>query len=647
MSGVQDEDEVGHGEAPTFFVRPSDNVYSYFMFIGPTESKKHPGEGCTWDIIMAYILVGMNFFMQAVLVWMVYEEIVQSNISWQNGILKLKGHDLFGPEVVKGCNDGSALCFREGKNISCAPPSVQLTGRWNELDTNGDGIWTREEVETAKEALKCKYVVNPVEVYDVLIEMLKGRQNLIWLHPDVQSGKMIHYTYFKYIMGDLIMCGYRSQDMCVNLLKSGFFDMPLKHGTAPRVGNTIESALRYCRKLLQPGGTCEGLLPSTYTVWKISSELECGSPSYSKYDYTNPGSGVKKSLLSVDYSTREEYELAQGFWFQVFKAIILFTWLLLMFVELKEVQKIVTVVMRYPDAADYGDDAVLMEQDPSDPEDVRFRVQGITSEHRRNMAILCVGRMLITAALVVVGVSYILKTNGYTDLLMNGVTLFFVAEIASVLYNQVLREEIRDQCEDIKPIKVEMYGSLWLNRRPALLDMLSVVFLFGVVYGVMTWQMSNVVLPVYDSLECTCISSGAKCAEANKFNKAFWDTYWMKTVPAVFKEIDTLKAATPGAAMLTSVPQAGNFDAIKAYADNRELRSRITTLQNDNQKLEIKVDTLWKEHEIMMTAKEDVKANQYEKTLQSIGSPMTHKLAEQWHQLDKDTRASTKTKNSQ
>merc|ERR1719428_909499 len=44
---------------------------------------------------MAYILVGLNFFMQAILVWMVYESIVSSNISWQNGILKLKGHGLF------------------------------------------------------------------------------------------------------------------------------------------------------------------------------------------------------------------------------------------------------------------------------------------------------------------------------------------------------------------------------------------------------------------------------------------------------------------------------------------------------------------------------------------------------------------------
>merc|ERR1719247_1644767 len=61
------------------------------------------------------------------------------------------------------------------------------------------------------------------------------------------------------------------------------------------------------------------------------------------------------------------------------------------------------------------------------------------------MAVLCFLRVIITAALTLVGVSYIVKTNGYTDLLMNGVTLVFVATIASGLYNQVLREEFAER----------------------------------------------------------------------------------------------------------------------------------------------------------------------------------------------------------
>jgi hypothetical protein len=590
----QDEDVVADSEPPCYLVRPSDNVYSFFMFIGPTESKKKRTDNCTWDIVMAYILVVLNFFMQSILVWLVFESVVLANLDWQNGILKLEGGamgDLFA-EAPSECNTGGALCFVDPSGTyTCSPPSIQLTGRWNELDTNKDGVWTWEEVKASREELMCKYVVDPQEVFLVLVEMLKLRENILWLHPDVEAAKAIHHTYFQYILGDLVMCGYRSEDMCSNLVNRGFFDKPLKHETAPRVGTTIESALRYCRQLLQPGGTCETFLPSTYATWKVQSQSECSAPSYEKFTYTNPGSGVTKSLLEVDYSARQEYELAQLTHFRIFKAIILFIWLLLMFCEGKEIWKIITVVMRYPSATDFGEDAVLMEQDPSDPEDVRYRIQGITSTHRRIMGILCILRTGVTVALMFVGMSYIIKTNGYVDLLMNGVTLLFVADVSNILYSQVLRDEIRDQCEDIKAMKVPMYGWEWLNRRPALLDIVSVAILMLVVYMVMWWNLENVTLPIYNALECTCLSAGEKCFEAQQFNKPWWDDYWMNVVPGVFKEVDALKTTVPGAAFYVT-SKSDVMDQSQATAYHQQLESRVENIAMENLEMQKMIDQL-------------------------------------------------------
>jgi hypothetical protein len=523
--------------------------------------------------------------------------VVIDNLNWQNGILKLRSGamgGLFEEEPAK-CNEGGALCFVDAHGTyTCSPPSVQLIGRWNELDTNGDGIWSWEEVKASRDDLKCKYVVDPQEVFLVLVEMLKLRENLLWLHPDVKAGKMIHHSYFQYIMGDLVICGYRSEDMCTNLLKRGFFEKPLKHGTAPRVGTEIESALRYCRNLLSDGGVCTSLLPSTYATWKVQSQAECGSSSYSKFTYTNPGNGVIKSLLEVGYGAPEEYALAQEVPFRIFKGIILYIWLLLMFSEFKESWKVITVVMRYPDADEFGDDAVLMEQDPSDPEDVRYRIQGITNSHRRLMAILTFLRICITTALMLVGMSYIIRTNGYVDLLMNGVTLLFVADVSNILYTQVLREEIRDQTEDIKAMKVPMYGIEWLNRRPALLDIVCQCCLIALVYGLMTWNLNNVTLPIYDALECTCLSQGDSCFEAQHFNKPWWDNYWMKTVPGVFKEVDTLKATVPGAAMLFN-GGSSIVDQSSATQYHQQLESRIEKIARQNMDLQSIVDHLEKE----------------------------------------------------
>merc|ERR1719446_415456 len=105
------------------------------------------------------------------------------------------------------------------------------------------------------------------------------------------------------------------------------------------------------------------------------------------------------------------------------------------------------------------------------------------------MVVLCLARVLVTCVLAVVGISYLIKTNGYADLIMNGVALVFIAEMSTVLYNQVLREEIKDQTEDIKALKVPMYGIDWLNRQPALVDIISISVLSLVVYIIMQWQL--------------------------------------------------------------------------------------------------------------------------------------------------------------
>merc|ERR1719424_2008835 len=221
----------------------------------------------TWDTLMGWILALLNFFFQGLLLYTVYSEVVVANIEWESTIATKKlwssnyEPGFLGAEPRK-CNPGGSLCVADGGNVSCAPPSVQLTGKWDLLDTNGDGIWTRQEVEEAKEKLQCEFIANPVEVFDVFISFLKMREKILWLHPDVKAGKAIHKMYFDFAAGDVIMCGYRSPDMCARLLKRGVFHAPLKYHTAPRVGTTIDSALEYCYELLKPGGHCERKLPS-------------------------------------------------------------------------------------------------------------------------------------------------------------------------------------------------------------------------------------------------------------------------------------------------------------------------------------------------------------------------------------------------
>lgn len=540
---------VDDTEKAEFSLSPSDNVYAYFMFVPPTEQKKE-GEGLTFDIIMAYVLITFNFFMQGFLLLVIYDVVVEGNISWQSSILTSEGGglDLLDTKPNMTCNTGGSLCFRQGNSYSCAPPSVQLTGRWDELDTNGDGIWTREEVEKAKKDLQCKYVVNPVEVFDVFITFLKERENVLWIHPDIKAGKAIPKPYFWFAAGDIIMCGYRNEYMCPNLLKRGVFHAPLKYGTSPRVGKTIDSALSYCYELLKPGGTCQRTLPSTYSVWRVASANQCMKEEFSKFVYENPGNGVQKSLLAVDYEARQKYALSKTTTFKVYKCIIISLWLLAMLFELKDITVVGTWVLRFPDAKDFGDEAIKEETD--DNGDTTYIIQGITGTHRAMVGLMNACRFLLTCLLLVVGVSFLLKQTGYIGLLMDAVALVFIVEIANILYTQVLRPDIREQCEGLSPMTVPMYGIDALNKRPALVDLICLVSIMVATIAVMWFWNTSAVEPIYDALSCACLSEGEKCHEADKFDYDFWHKYWKEDIPNVFKQVDALKKKAGAAASL-------------------------------------------------------------------------------------------------
>jgi len=532
-------------EEPEFEVAPSDNVYSYFMFVPPTEEKKE-GSGVTFDIMMAYVLVSLNFFMQGFLLVVIFKVVVQGNMEWQNSILVAdQPVDVPWDAETGKCNLGGSLCFPEKNDtVSCAPPSVQLTGRWEELDTNGDGIWTREEVEEAQKKLQCKYIVNPVEVFDVFVNFLKAREKIIWLHPDVKAGKLIHKPYFWYAAGDIIMCGYRNELSCPNLLKRGVFHAPLKYETAPRVGTTIDSALNYCYGLLSFGGMCEKSLPSTYSVWKIASANQCKAPGYSKFVYTHPKSGMKKSLLEVDYEARELYALSKTTIFIVYKNVIISLWLLAMLFELKDITIVFTWVLRFPGAEEFGEDAVKSEEDEEG--NVTYTIQGIQSGHRMMVGLMNLCRFILTMVLTVTGCSFLLKSTDYVGLLMDAVALVFIVEIAIILYGQVLRPEIREQAEALSPMTVKMYGIDSLNRRPALVDFICLVTIGITSVIIMNYWTTTAVNPVYDSLSCACLSEGEACHEYHKFSYDFWFRYWKEDVPAVFKAVDELKKGAGG-----------------------------------------------------------------------------------------------------
>lgn len=526
-------------------LKHSEDVYSYFMFAIPLEDRKNPGK-CTWNRVLAYTLVLFTMILQSILLYTIFEKVVNGDALWRRSILNPRGEGFFGDSILhpmtdhKECNDGKSLCLRENGTYTCAPPSVQLTGRWQELDRDGDGIWTRAEAEASREDLQCRFAVNVVEVFDVFVKFLVARENIIWIHPELRSGEKIHKTYFTYASGDVIMCGYRNTDMCANLLDRGVFDAPLRYGTAPRVGKTIDSALEYCQKLLEPGGVCERSLPSTYAVWKKASNAQCRDPDYDKFVYEHPLSKRTKSMLTVDYDAVQAYTRAGSLnLFVVFKTIIIGIYLLAMLGECKTIYSIVTWLRTFPvlrpSAASTDEDTDA--EKAEEPE----QIKGITSSHRTTMVIFTIIRFFMLFVLTWVGLMFLLKDTDYIDLLLNALGLIVVVELTENVYMYLLSPELRDEVEEVGSMTVPVRGEGFFTKQPAVKDLLVLALFVLATISVMTVNHVAVVEPLTKSLQCACLSDGPQCFEAQQFSKQFWDNYWTKDVPQVFEDLDKLK----------------------------------------------------------------------------------------------------------
>lgn len=545
---------------------PKEDVFSYFSLAAPKEYKRNGV--FTLDATMSYFLAVVTVIIQGILVYVVYNNVVVQNSEWQHGIMNLgvakmkkikEGEswevfeDRTGGKV--GCNTGSSLCSMINGTFSCAPPSVALTAHWDELDLDKDGIWTREEVMEERERLKCKYVADPLEIFDVYVALLKKRKHIIWLHPDVLEGKAIPKAYFTYAMGDMVMCGYRNEDMCGNLLKRGVFDVPLKEGNAPRVGKTINSAMKYCRAMLQPRGTCEVLLPSTYATWKIESVTQCQKPKYKQFVYNHPGTGNVKSLLEVDYRARQRFARAKTPLFKVYKGLLVGFWILLIVSALREVMATFAWINGFPtEEIDFQDalekslrprrgSRAPYSQATMDGNYNRDQVTGISTPHRIALYVVNAGRACVLSTLLFVGLSFLGRNTDYIGLLLDGVALVWIVEIAEILYAKVIRVEVRNYWMRERPLVIRPFKMFKFNVNPEATDWLWLLLSILATVTYIWWYSDVVVAPLYDALECSCVQEGGHCLEAQKYNSDFWDNYWRRELPKSFKAIDKLKHA--------------------------------------------------------------------------------------------------------
>lgn len=573
-----------------FKLSPEDSVYSYFMLVPPVEHRRNHSF-CTPLIMLAFVLVAVNFVMQYGLLLVVGDYIMDKHVEWVSSITHLQHawYHVFPlrynlpPPRCRG--EDSALCANHGDGISCAPSVIHVLTDWSLLDSNGDGVWSRFEAQDEKlrEAVQCDYDVDLLSLFDMTAsqlnssDVLKGRRD-----ATLFSGDGIHKAYFNWYLHKPLLCQYGDPDVCGLLFERGFFDEALRQQPFKEVKSTA-SALKYCTRILQQ--ECFEMLPTTYSVWRSVSLNQCGEKVFGKSTFHSPAehgeAGGVRHMMTVNFRTYMVYATTKGLAFRLFLCILLVTFFAVMALEMRSMIKVLVWAIKFPKDENAGKDGrivskeavVIMSPDKrydEDDEEVGAEksmrsskttadfgttssasensmslkeICAVRTDHRCAVVILTLLRLCLWFFLVWSGVLFLTGKPRYLTLIFDALSLVFIFEIDELLYNTMIRHELQEDHRCIAPLQVPtLHGGSADFKTLVILDTVQFILILVFATAVVATYCNVELNPLIDAIGCLCMADGPRCHAAQFYSKSWWDNYWSTTLPAANLIIDQLRS---------------------------------------------------------------------------------------------------------
>jgi len=466
------------------------------------------------------------------------------------------------------------ICVDKGDGISCAPASIHVLTDWDLLDSDGDGVWSREEARNKKlrETVQCDYGVDLLALYHRFShqlnasDVLQGRRG-----TELLSGSGINKAYYNWFLHKPLLCQYGDADMCGSLFQRGFFDEALRQRPSPEFTDTTTS-LQYCTKLLQT--ECFDILPTTFKVWRSREKQQCGERLFGQSMYQVPESAIDDDdsdssgaiqsvpMLTIGFTLQNMYAGTKGYPFRIFLCILLVTFLSVMFLECRSIMKCFVWTYNFPKDHEAGTDgnvvgrrAVRIElgkdsggsdHDESTPRHhnaVSKSISAVRNDHRLFVGFITLLRFFLWVFLLWSGIMFLTGKPRYMTLVFDALSLLFIFEIDELLYTTMLRHELKQDHLSTDEIHVKYPARILSGRKMVLMDMLLffgiILFALCIVYTYCVVELD----PLIDALTCLCSKDGPHCHDAQHFSKSWWDDYWSTTLPAANLIIDRLKDA--------------------------------------------------------------------------------------------------------
>mmetsp|Transcript_15202 Transcript_15202/g.53389 ORF Transcript_15202/g.53389 Transcript_15202/m.53389 type:complete len:790 (+) Transcript_15202:87-2456(+) len=264
----------------------------------------------------------------------------------------------------------TSVCFLSGNSLDCSQPTFAFVHRWQDLDFDGDGVWTHEEAEADDSNLGCRMAesgLDPEAVFRSLcrgiikfhegnyMKMLTNTKsvreasdpdpeddgeldggnasgNKTWnlkVPKEIQEVKAVPLQWFHFWEGLVVLCAATDLNRCGQLIHDGVFDGALIGANGRNSGlQHLNAALDFCQQILRPSGFCDQSLPVTFVMYRKQEEEKCGSPHFAAgSDYVNPYDDHDSlQTVEVSYEKLGTFEMASTYRFRLFLLLILVIW---------------------------------------------------------------------------------------------------------------------------------------------------------------------------------------------------------------------------------------------------------------------------------------------------------------------------------
>jgi len=429
-------------------------------------------------------------------------------------------------------DDVSALCQHlGGGKYTCADPMVRYMARWDELDANNDGVWSQAEAVEDQVNLGCRLRISQEDMFrsacrSVELDIRDGIEyrGINRVVPKfIEERKEVPKSFFYWYSGLVALCSSVSQVQCSSLVMRGVFDKALnpEYGSSVGLGD-LDSVMDYCDRLLQPGGLCSQMMPSTYLVYGSLAADKCGEASLTMGPvFRNPYDKLDSiRLLLAEFATVATFKLISSPSFEFFLFLVVMLWFFNLMNETKESIAVLDFLLSVKVS-----NIPLSKHSSSGKK--RHVMSCITRPHQSILACMVMIRLTLLAYMSIVGTIFLASNHGFIELLCNAVALGFIFELDELVYMFLVSTEVKKQLEIMEPVhfssKMPKTGcTRFLLRR----ELWGFVALPLLALSVVLWHRLWNVQPIYKALTCLCQKNVDSCMDLDRFRASWWDGYW-------------------------------------------------------------------------------------------------------------------------